>query len=81
MRRLREFALGQFGCVDFQAITEGKDEIAHSYWLDEESIQAWKTHSEHIFAQQLGKERWYESFIVQVAKITREYRVTHEHIG
>ena len=28
--RMREFALGQFGCVDFQAITEGKDEIALS---------------------------------------------------
>lgn len=74
--RMRELALGQFGCLEFHAVTEGKEEIALSYWPDEESIRAWKSHSEHVLAQQLGKERWYESYIVQVAHITREYRVT-----
>jgi len=74
--RMRELALTQFGCLDFQALTEGKDEIALSYWPDEASIVAWKAHSEHVLAQQLGRERWYESYIVQVAQIGREYRVT-----
>lgn len=73
--RMRELALGQFGCIEFQGITEGKQEVALSYWRDEESIRSWKSHSEHALAQQLGKERWYESYIVQVARITREYRV------
>jgi heme-degrading monooxygenase HmoA len=73
--RMRELALTQFGCLDFQALTEGKDEIALSYWPDEASIVAWKAHSEHVLAQQLGRERWYESYIVQVAQIGREYRV------
>ena len=73
--RMRELALTQFGCLDFQALTEGRDEIALSYWPDEASIVAWKAHSEHVLAQQLGKERWYESYIVQVAQIGREYRV------
>lgn len=71
--RLRELALGQFGCLDFQAVTKGESEIALSYWPNEESILAWKSHLEHVLAQQLGKERWYESYSVQVAKITREY--------
>jgi heme-degrading monooxygenase HmoA len=74
--RMRELALNQFGCIEFHAVTEGKDEIALSYWPDEESIRAWKSHSEHVLAQQLGRDRWYESYIVQVAHITREYRVT-----
>ncbi|MDR3481905.1 MAG: antibiotic biosynthesis monooxygenase [Burkholderiaceae bacterium] len=74
--RMRELALTQFGCLDFQALTEGRDEIALSYWPDEASIVAWKAHSEHVLAQQLGRERWYESYIVQVAQIGREYRVT-----
>lgn len=74
--RMRELALGQFGCLEFAAVTEGQDEIALSYWPSEESIRAWKSHSEHVLAQQLGRERWYESYVVQVAEITREYRVT-----
>lgn len=73
--RLRDLALGQFGCLDFQAVTEGENEIALSYWPNEESILAWKSHSEHVLAQQLGRERWYESYTVQMAEITREYRV------
>lgn len=73
--RMRELALGQFGCLEFQAVTEGQDEVALSYWPDEESIRAWKAHAEHIVAQQIGRDRWYESYVVQVAHITREYRV------
>ena len=73
--RMRELALKEFGCLDFQAVSEGNDEVALSYWPDEASIRAWKSHSEHVLAQQLGRARWYESYIVQIAQITREYKV------
>lgn len=72
--RMRELALSEFGCLEFQAVTEGKEEVALSYWPDEESIRAWKTHPEHVLAQQLGKQKWYESYTVQIAHIDREYR-------
>lgn len=71
--RMRELALGQFGCLEFTAVTEGQDEIALSYWPSEAHIRAWKAHSEHVLAQQLGRNNWYESYTVQVAEITREY--------
>lgn len=72
--RMRELALTQFGCLEFQSVSEGKDEIALSYWADEASILAWKNHAEHLIAQQLGRERWYESYSVDIASITRRYR-------
>jgi heme-degrading monooxygenase HmoA len=72
--RMRELALGEFGCIEFHSVTEGRDEIALSYWPNEESIRAWKEHPEHVLAQQAGRERWYESYSVQVARVTREYR-------
>jgi len=74
--RMRELALGQFGCLEFHAVTEGDDEVALSYWPDEQSIRAWRNHPEHVLAQQAGRDRWYESYSVQVAQITREYRAT-----
>jgi heme-degrading monooxygenase HmoA len=73
--RLRELALTQFGCLEFQALTEGCDEIALSYWPSEEAIRAWRAHPEHLLAQKAGRERWYESYSVQIAAIAREYRV------
>ncbi|MBK9442262.1 MAG: antibiotic biosynthesis monooxygenase [Comamonadaceae bacterium] len=72
--RMRELALRQFGCLAFDAVTQGQEEIALSYWPDEASVHAWKSHAEHVLAQQLGRERWYESYVVQVAHINREYR-------
>lgn len=72
--RMRELALREFGCLEFQAVTEGKEEVALSYWPDEASIRAWKSHPEHVLAQQLGQQKWYESYTVQIAHIDREYR-------
>ena len=70
---MRELALTQFGCLDFSAVTEGEQEIALSYWPDEASIRAWKQHTDHLMAQQLGRERWYSGYHVEVAEIKRQY--------
>lgn len=71
--RLRDLALTEFGCIEFHALTEGSEEIALSYWPSEESIQLWKSHPEHLAAQKMGREKWYESYSVQVAEISRGY--------
>lgn len=71
--RMRELALTEFGCLEFNAVTEGDQEIALSYWPSEDHIKAWKQHPEHLAAQQLGKERWYESYSVEIAGIMRSY--------
>lgn len=75
--QMRALALAQFGCLAFHSLTEGKDEIALSYWPSEEHIRAWKAHVEHLQAQRLGRERWYESYTVEVAEVTRQYRFPH----
>ena len=61
-------------CVEFDAVTEGTSEIALSYWRDEESIRAWKRQAEHVIAQELGRERWYDSYTVQICEIRRQYQ-------
>ena len=71
--QMRQLALTQFGCLDFTAVTEGDQEVALSYWPDEASIRAWKQHTDHLMAQQLGRERWYASYTVEVAELTRRY--------
>jgi heme-degrading monooxygenase HmoA len=72
--QLRELAMTEFNCIAFKAITEGTDEIALSYWKNLDDIKRWKAHPTHIKAQQLGRERWYESYSVQIAEVGREYK-------
>ena len=71
--RMRELALHEFGCLAFHSVTEGDEEVALSYWPDETSIAAWRSHREHALAQKAGRERWYSSYSVQVAQVVREY--------
>lgn len=49
--------------------------ITVSYWSSLESIKAWKSNSEHLIAQDLGRTRWYESYKVRICKIEREYEM------
>ena len=72
---MRELALKEFGCLDFCAVTEGDQEVALSYWPDEASIRAWKQHADHLMAQQLGRDRWYSGYTVEVAEVKRRYQV------
>ncbi|MCA0324584.1 MAG: antibiotic biosynthesis monooxygenase [Proteobacteria bacterium] len=71
--QMRELALKEFGCLEFTAVTEGDQEIALSYWPNEASIRAWKQQADHLMAQQMGRERWYASYRVEVAEVTRRY--------
>ena len=47
--------------------------ITVSYWKDTKSIRAWKNHSAHLKAQQFGKEKWYRSYKIRVAKVDTDY--------
>lgn len=70
---LREKALTQFNCQKFEAISEQNFEMALSYWNSLTDIQAWYQDAEHQVAQQLGKEKWYQSFSVEICKIEHHY--------
>jgi len=47
--------------------------ITVSYWESLEAIQQWKLHTDHLLAQQLGKEKWYLHYSVRICKVEREY--------
>ena len=63
---------------DFLGIesTRGADGlgITISYWRSEDGIAAWKRKAEHLAAQKLGMERWYEHYELRVAKVERAYQ-------
>ena len=47
--------------------------ITVSYWKDLESIKNWKYNAEHVFARDMGREVWYQSYRLRVARVERDY--------
>ncbi len=72
--RMVDLALKQPGCL---GVESSRDEeglgITVSYWMDEDSIRAWKAETQHLIAQKLGIEKWYAHFELRVAKVERAY--------
>lgn len=72
-----ELARGQPGCL---GIEHARDMdgfgLTVAYFTDEAAIAAWKANSEHVAAQKLGREKWYEHYHVRVARVERDYDKT-----
>jgi len=73
-KRMRELAMAEYGCQEFTAVTEGSYEIAISYWESLEQIEQWKQNSKHLVAQEIGKEKWYENYSVEIVQIITKYK-------
>jgi heme-degrading monooxygenase HmoA len=47
--------------------------ITVSYWKDLEAIRLWKQQSDHLLAQQKGREIWYKAYQTRICKVEKEY--------
>lgn len=44
-----------------------------SYWQTLDDIKKWKHLEQHLVAQKLGKEKWYQSYKVRICKVEKDY--------
>lgn len=72
--KLRDLAISKYGCLDFVAVTEGDQEIAISYWENRQQIRDWKDDPEHVLAQEAGRDRWYQSYSVEICELQKAYK-------
>jgi heme-degrading monooxygenase HmoA len=63
----------------FIGIDSAKNDIGItvSYWENLDAIKQWKSNTEHLFAQQKGREQWYNWYQVRICKVEREYEFLH----
>lgn len=45
--------------------------ITVSYWRDEAAIERWRTDPEHLAAQRTGRDEWYASYELRIARVER----------
>lgn len=70
--RMVELAMQQPGFLGIESAREDVG-ITVSYWQDLASIRAWKSNTEHLYAQRQGKSNWYSEFKVRISKVERDY--------
>jgi len=73
IEQMKKLAFEEYGCLEFFALMDGERRIAISYWESEAQIRKWKQNDEHLQTQSLAREKWYESYTVQVVEVKREY--------
>ena len=68
-----ELAKQHPGFLGVEAAGDDDLSIAVSYWESDESIRAFKELAEHLVIQERGRETYYRSYKVRVAKVERDY--------
>ena len=71
-----ELAHEQPGFLGIESARDDALGITISYWRDEESIAAWKADVDHAAARAMGRERFYTSYVLRVARVDRAYSGT-----
>ena len=73
-RRMEELGSRYDGFLGLESV-RGADGtgITVSYWRDEAAILDWKRDTEHQQAQRGGRETWYETYEVRIARVERAY--------
>jgi heme-degrading monooxygenase HmoA len=74
--RMVELAHGQPGFLGVESARQTVG-ITVSYWASLDAIRHWKQDAEHRIAQQMGREKWYESYKVRICKVERDYGFEH----
>jgi heme-degrading monooxygenase HmoA len=70
--KMEALAATQPGFLGFET-ARSRIGISVSYWESLEDILRWKENTEHLKAQQLGREKYYQWYTLRICKVEREY--------
>ena len=70
--RMAELAVQQPGYLGHES-ARNEIGITVSYWSNLEAIRNWKMNTEHLLAQQKGREEWYARYKTRICLVERDY--------
>ena len=71
-RRMDELSATMPGFLGQETVREELG-VSVSYWKTLDDVRNWKQTSEHLFAQQKGRDVWYTAYKVRVCLVERDY--------
>ena len=79
-RHMDEFVRRMPGFISVkQFVAEDGDAVTIARFESEEALDAWRTHPGHLAAQKKGREKFYDSYWVQVCKTLRDYQFSRDN--
>jgi heme-degrading monooxygenase HmoA len=70
--KMVEMAQEQEGYLGHESAREDLG-ITVSYWQNLDAIKNWKMNLDHLFAQKLGKSKWYAAYKTRICLVERDY--------
>lgn len=72
--RMDEIVRQMPGFISVKAYTaEDGDRVVIARFESEAALDAWRSHPEHLEAQRMGREAYYDSYWVQACETLRDY--------
>jgi heme-degrading monooxygenase HmoA len=72
-RRMAEIATKMPGYISHKGyVAEDGERLTLFEWESAETLRAWATHPEHVPVKQLGRERFYTEYRLQVCEVVRD---------
>ena len=72
-RRMSEIAVTMPGYISHKGyVAEDGERLSLFEWESAESLKAWAHHPEHVPTKQLGREKFYSAYRLQVCEVVRE---------
>ena len=71
-KKMNELAATMPGFLGQETVREELG-ISVSYWKTLDDVRNWKQTSEHLIAQQRGRDVWYTAYKVRVCLVERDY--------
>lgn len=70
--RMDELARAQPGFLGVES-ARGADGlgITVSYWESADAVSAWAANAEHLLAQRMGRDEWYQWYALRVCRVER----------
>jgi heme-degrading monooxygenase HmoA len=69
MSKLAQVSPGFIAEKGFTA--EDGERLTVVWWEDEETLRQWRNQAQHLVAQRVGREKWYEYYKLEVATVLR----------
>lgn len=57
----------------FRSLNDPEKILSLSWWKDEGAVLRWKSHAQHLQAQEEGKRSVFSSYRIRVASVCRDY--------
>ena len=75
LEKMAALATAMPGYISHKAYRAEDDErLTFFEWEDMDSLNAWARHPDHVAVKQIGRERFYADYHLQICEVSRESR-------